>query len=136
MEDEGVVAGAFSLGFDSDNKLLRFIAWFRNFRNRITRTPSGDQALFIWREYFHRTDGFKPMPIMEDIEMMQRIKKRRDTIKIIKDKVSTSGRRYYNDGVIRRTLKNFLFRILYRLGVSPYRLAELYQGKPKKQRGR
>jgi hypothetical protein len=73
------------------------------------------------------------MPIMEEIELMQRIKKRRDTIKILKNKVTTSSRRYYNDGIIRRALKNFLFRVLYRLGVSPYRLAELYQGKPKRR---
>lgn len=136
MEDEDVVAGAFSLGFDSDNKLLRFVASFRNFRNRLTRTPGGDQAIFIWREYFQRTDGFKLMPIMEDIELMQRIKKRRDGIKILKNKVATSSRRYYSEGIIRRALKNFLLRILYRLGVSPYKLAELHQGKPKKQRGR
>ena len=68
MEDEGVVAGAFSLGFDSGNKCLRFIAWFRNFRNRFTRTPGGDQAIFIWRllslqlliepsVFFFRTQG-------------------------------------------------------------------------------
>jgi len=136
MEDEGVVAGAFSLGFDSNNKWLNFVAGFRNFRNRLTRTPSGDQAIFIWREYFQRTDGFKPMPIMEDIEFMRRIKKRRDGIEILKDKVTTSSRRYEKDGIIRRALKNFLLLMLYHLGVSPYRLAELYHGKAKRKHGR
>ena len=136
MEDEDVAAGAFSLGFDSENKLMRFIGLCGNIRNRMTRIPYGDQAIFIWRQYFERIGGFKPMPIMEDVEFMRRIKKRRDGIEILKDKVTTSSRRYEKDGIIRRALKNFLLLMLYHLGVSPYRLAELYHGKAKRKHGR
>ena len=135
MEDEDVVAGAFRLAFDSDSKWMRLIALFSNIRNRFTKTPGGDQAIFVWREYFERTDGFKPMPIMEDLELMRRIKKRRDGIKILKDKVITSSRGYEKNGIIRKAFKNSLLRLLYRLGVSPYRLAEMHQTNSKRQRG-
>ena len=133
MDDEDNIAAAFSLGFDSDKRIMKIIQWCGNLRNRLARTPFGDQAIFLRRDYFNRIDGFQPIPIMEDVELMKRIKRRGDKVRILKDKVRTSARRYEKDGPIRRALKNNLLLRLYYLGVSPYRLAELYT-KPKRRK--
>jgi len=50
------------------------------------RHPYGDQAIFIRKKYFHSTGDFKEIPLMEDVELMRRIKKNGDKIYIIPEK--------------------------------------------------
>jgi hypothetical protein len=63
---------------------------------------------------------------MEDIDLMWRIKKDNKRIHILKDRVSTSPRRWERDGILFTTLRNRVLAGLYYLGVSPERLAKYY----------
>jgi len=127
LGDESCVGGAFALGIDSERLSLRIIAAVARLRCRLTRIAYGDQAIFIWREYFERIGGFKEIPLMEDVELMRRIKRRGDKICILRERVKTSSRRWERDGVIYTTLRNIMLLSLYLLGVSPQMLARYYR---------
>jgi hypothetical protein len=127
MEDNRFVAGAFDLGIRTDRKIFRITERYVALRTRLTRIPFGDQAIFVRREYFERIGGFKPFPIMEDVEFMARIGKRGDRICIIPDKVTTSDRRWTREGILFCTLRNWSLQLLYALGVGPERLAKFYR---------
>jgi hypothetical protein len=68
------------------------------------------------------------MPLLEDVDLMRRIKKRGDKIYILRDQVTTSPRRWDKEGVIYTTIRNQILMGLYYLGVSPEKLAKYYKG--------
>ena len=121
------VGGAFDLAIKSERFAFRLIESMASFRSRITAIPFGDQAIFIRKEYFHRIGGYKDIPLMEDVEIMQRIKKRGDKICIIRRKAMTSARRWENEGIVRCTLRNWLLQLLYYSGLSPSKLVKWYK---------
>jgi len=127
MEKGAVVAGAFELGIDSARPVFRIIEKAASLRSRILRIPYGDQAIFIRKDYFRALGGFREIPLMEDVELMRRIKKAGDRISIIPEKVKTSPRRWEKEGILFCTLRNWTLISLYFLGVSPERLAKFYR---------
>jgi len=127
LKDEKIIGGAFDLGIDSSRFAFRVIEKIASLRSRLTRIPYGDQAIFIRRNYFQALGGFKDIPIMEDVELMRRIKRRRGKIMILKDKVKTSPRRWEAEGVVFCTLRNWFLITLYLLGFRPETLARFYR---------
>ena len=127
LENEEYVGGAFDLGIDSDSLLLKYIAARARFRSRLNRIPYGDQAIFIRKSYFDKIGRFKEIPLMEDVELMRRIKKRGDKIFILRDRTKASARRWEKEGIFCTTLRNQLLVSLYYLGVSPDKLAKYYR---------
>jgi hypothetical protein len=127
MQDERYVAGAFDLGIKSERFVFRIIESVASLRSRITDIPFGDQAIFIRKDYFEKIGGCKDIPIMEDMEIMGRIKRLGDRITIIKQRVMTSPRRWEKESVIGCTLRNWLLQMLYVLHVSPDKLSKLYR---------
>lgn len=127
LVDSGFVGGAFDLGIQTNRKIFRITERYVALRTRLTKIPFGDQAIFIRREYFERMGGFKPIPIMEDVELMARIRKRGDAIRTIPEKVMTSARRWEKEGVLFVTLRNWMLQLLYIAGVSPERLSRFYK---------
>ncbi|MFO7988419.1 MAG: glycosyl transferase family 2, partial [Desulfotignum sp.] len=79
------------------------------------------------KDYFDRVGGFSEIPIMEDLELMTRIRKQRGQIHILKEKSVTSSRRWKKEGIAICTLRNWLIRLLYHLGVPADRLAAFYR---------
>lgn len=127
LQNKACVGGAFDLGIRSDKIIFKVIAMCASIRSRLTRIPYGDQAIFIRKDYFNTMGGYKEIPLMEDVELMQRIKKRGDKICILSDRVFTSPRRWEKEGVIYCTLRNWIIIMLYRIGVSPDKLARYYR---------
>lgn len=127
MEDGQYVGGAFGLGFLTDRRIFKITERYVACRTRLTRVPFGDQAVFIRREYFNRIAGYRNIPIMEDVELMGRIKKRGDRIRILPAKVMTSTRRWEKGGLVRGTLRNWMLQVMYCWGVPPERLARYYR---------
>lgn len=121
------VGGAFDLAIDSDRLFLKYIAMRASFRSRLNRIPYGDQAIFVDRAYFEGIGGFKEIPIMEDVDLMRRIKKDRKKIHIFRDRVLTSSRRWEAEGPLYTTLRNQCLLFLYYLGARPERLARFYR---------
>lgn len=127
LRDNRCVGGAFNLGIDADSFAFRMIEKMASWRSRLTRIPYGDQAIFIRADYFLLLGGFRDIPIMEDVELMQRIKKRKGKIKIISERVLTSPRRWETEGIVFCTLRNWLLIFLFLLGVKPAKLSRFYK---------
>jgi rSAM/selenodomain-associated transferase 2 len=121
------VAGAFDLRYSSERPPMRFIARVACRRSRLTRIPYGDQAQFFRRDYFEQLCGFADIALMEDVEIMRRIKDRGDRISILPEAVITSARRHEKEGILYCTLRNWTIITLYLLGMSPERLAHFYK---------
>jgi rSAM/selenodomain-associated transferase 2 len=132
MQAEGSVCGAFDLCIDSRRMAFRVIETVANLRSRLTRIPYGDQAIFISAAYLRDIGGVREIPIMEDVDLMQRIKQDGKRIVIIPEAVTTSARRWEKEGPVFGTLRNWLLMSLYVCGVAPERLARFYRmGQPR-----
>ena len=127
MKQTKYVGGAFELGITSDRFLYRVLEYWVSLRCRLTRIPYGDQAIFIRRNYFEKLGGYSEIPIMEDIELMRRIRAAGDKIYIIPDRVMTSPRRWEQEGFIYVNMRNTALLLLYYLGVSPAKLTRFYK---------
>ena len=126
LETGKYVAGAFNYDIDSRNLFLRFIYYTSYLRSKISRITYGDQGIFIRKDYFEKIGGYPEIPVMEEVELMKKIKKNKHKIYILKDGVKTSARRYEEEGIIYGWLRNHRMRILYFFGVSPERLVKYY----------
>jgi rSAM/selenodomain-associated transferase 2 len=120
-------AGAFDLAIDSAKPVFRLIEKTASLRSRLTGIPYGDQAFFFAADYFRALGGFADIPLMEDVEIMCRMKKRGDRIIFIDRPAQTSARRWEKEGVWKCTLRNWCLISLYLAGVSPGRLAGFYR---------
>lgn len=122
------VAGAFRLQIDDDTPGLRLIAKLANLRSRILQRPYGDQGLFLRSQTFFEMGGFRNWPLMEDFELVQRLRKR-GRIELADASMTVSARRWRKRGVVRTTCLNQAIVLAWRIGVSPERLAMWYRGK-------
>jgi rSAM/selenodomain-associated transferase 2 len=120
------VAGSFDLGIKSERLIFRLIEQIVRVRTRITRIPYGDQAIFIRRDFFEKIKGYREIPLMEDVDLMKRMKKSGVRICIIPRKVKTSPRRWEKEGILYCTLRNRVLISLYHLGVDPEKLVKFY----------
>lgn len=121
----GVVGGRFDVQLSPSSPLLRLTANLINRRSRLSRIATGDQAIFVRREVFERLGGYADIPLMEDVELSRRLK-RAGHIACLRQRVTTSARRWQTHGVINTILLMWTLRALYWLGVSPARLRRLY----------
>jgi rSAM/selenodomain-associated transferase 2 len=126
LSQPGVSAGAFRLSIDGRGVGLRIIEWLAHFRSRVLQMPYGDQGIFVRADMFSSVGGFPVLPIMEDFELVRRLK-RKGRIKILPLAAITSPRRWEKLGVLRTTVINQAIIIGYLLGLSPHKLAEWYR---------
>ena len=126
-DDPAVAGGAFDLVIDSPRPVFRVIEKAASLRSRATRIPYGDQAIFIKAVVFHSIGGFRHIDIMEDIDLMQRLKRRRYRIRFADAPVRTSPRRWEKEGVLYTTIRNWILSTLFYLGASPDRLKRYYR---------
>lgn len=129
LAGEKVVAGAFRLRIDGEQRLLRVIETGANRRSRYLQMPYGDQALFLRTELFREVGGYPDLPIMEDFELIRRLR-RRGRIALAHSAVLTSGRRWKELGIIRTTLVNQTVVLAYLAGIQPTRIASWYRRVP------
>ena len=128
LDDARVVGGRFDVRFDSPRPVLRMIAFFMNLRSRASGISTGDQAIFVRREVFETMGGYPDMPLMEDIELSRRLK-RRGRLAALPSRVTTSARKWEREGALRTMALMWALRFLYMVGVSPARLHRWYYGR-------
>jgi rSAM/selenodomain-associated transferase 2/rSAM/selenodomain-associated transferase 1 len=119
------VSGAFSFRIREPFSGRSMVEWLANMRSRLWQLPFGDQGLFVRRWAFEYLGGFPDISLMEDYELVRRLK-RLGKVVTLTPEARTSGRRWRELGVIRTTLINRLAIIGYRLGIAPSRLANFY----------
>jgi rSAM/selenodomain-associated transferase 2 len=91
-------------------------------RTRLLGLPYGDQGLLIGRALYERAGGYRPMPLMEDVDLVRRLPR----VRMLEADALTSAERWRRDGWLRRSARNLLCLGLYRAGASPERVARLY----------
>jgi rSAM/selenodomain-associated transferase 2 len=126
LGDQGIAGGAFRLRIASPCRSLKVIAWGANLRSRYFGLPYGDQALFVRRTVFNAIGGFSPWPLMEDVDLVRRLK-RVGRVALLPDTVTTSARRWEREGVLWTTVRNTLLLLGFWLGLSPSWLAQWYR---------
>jgi rSAM/selenodomain-associated transferase 2 len=126
LDRPGVCAGAFRLEIDDARRSLRWIERAANWRSHRLQMPYGDQALFLRANVFHEVGGFPELPLMEDLELVRRLR-RRGRIAIARSAVRTSARRWARVGPWRATLINQLAVAAYMSGVSVEKVARWYR---------
>jgi hypothetical protein len=124
LRDPEVVGGSFALAFEPCPPLLKINEVTANWRARALGLPFGDQALFVRASVFRLLGGFRDMPLMEDVDFVRRLA-RAGRLAFLRPPVRTSSRRY-DQGILRRTLRNKAVLLGYFLGVPSERLARLY----------
>ena len=117
-------AAAFAFALDDYSARARRIERFVALRCRLLALPYGDQGLLISRYLYNNIGGFTDMPLMEDVDLVRRIGRRRLTF--LRTKAVTSAARYRNSGYTIRHLKNLSILMLYACGVPPRLLVKLY----------
>jgi rSAM/selenodomain-associated transferase 2 len=125
MVEPDVVGGRFDVALDDRHPLCVLIGHLINLRSRISRTATGDQAIFVRRKVFEALGGFPDIPICEDLDFARRMK-RAGRVACLKSRVVTSARRWRKRGILTTVLTMWTIRALYLAGVSPGRLRRLY----------
>lgn len=118
--------GRFDVRIEGRSRWLPVVAAMMNRRSRLTGIATGDQALFVRRSAFDAVGGFPDQPLMEDIELSRRLR-RRGRPACLAERVVTSGRRWDQRGAWRTIVLMWRLRLLYWLGASPERLARAYR---------
>ncbi|HWR28064.1 MAG TPA: TIGR04283 family arsenosugar biosynthesis glycosyltransferase [Candidatus Thermoplasmatota archaeon] len=126
LADQRYVGGAFALGIQSQNPLLKMIASFSTLRSRLTRAPYGDQVIFLRKSYFDAIGGYRDIPLMEDVELMRRVKKKDGEIIILSTSVITSDRRWNQEGLLYTTVRDLIIIFLYWCGIPAEKLVKFY----------
>jgi rSAM/selenodomain-associated transferase 2 len=121
-----LVWGRFDVRIEGRSRMLPLIARLMNLRSRLSGIATGDQALFMSRELFERVGGFPEQPLMEDIEISKRLNSVVAPI-CLRQKVTTSGRRWDSRGSWRTILLMWQLRWAYWRGTPAQQLAERYR---------
>jgi hypothetical protein len=133
----GVVAGAFRFAISDPFPGSKMVEWATNLRSRRLQMPYGDQGLFLRRSLFEELGGFADLPILEDYELVRRLR-RFGRVNTVLQSVATSGRRWQRLGFVRTTLINAWVILGYHLGRPIEELAATYRshepGSPQKAR--
>ena len=118
--------GRFDVIIEGRSRLLPLIAFLMNNRSRLTGIATGDQAMFMSRELYNRVGGYPEQPLMEDIEISKRLKQICAPV-CLKQKATTSGRRWDTHGSWRTIVLMWQLRWAYWRGRSASQLAERYR---------
>lgn len=118
-------AGAFRLRIDGPERPLRWIEWGANLRSVKFQMPYGDQALFLRAETFREVGGYPDLPVMEDFELVRRLR-RIGRIIILRSAAVTSARRWRRLGPWRTTWIHQKMIVGYYLGIPLHRLTKWY----------
>jgi hypothetical protein len=122
--------GCFQVRFaESYSASLSFTATLINLQSRLRRSATGDQAIWVRRSVWAALGGYKAWPLFEDIEFVDRLKKRfgRNAFVILPgNAVTISARRWREFGVFRTSLWMVLLWLGYKIGISPFRLKQWF----------
>lgn len=102
-------------------RILEALVWLRC---RVLALPYGDQGLLMPRRLHDKVGGFQPIVLMEDVDIVRRIGRRR--LFALPASAFTCPSRWERGGWIARSARNLACLLMFRAGVSPDRIARLY----------
>jgi rSAM/selenodomain-associated transferase 2 len=129
LSDKHFIGGAFDLEIQNHRRIFRAIGRAASWKHRLTHVPYGDQAIFMLRSYFEKIGGYAAIPLMEDVELMRRVKQLCGRIIILPQAVTTSSRKWETDGIFYTIIRNWTVQAFYLFGVPAERLVKYYYEK-------
>lgn len=136
LRDPAVIGGAFRLRLVPSPGAGRAVRWLLGITGRmigaralLTRSFTGDQAIFVRTETFRAVGGYPEIPLMEDVELSRRMRRAGKTV-LLPLRVETSGRRWEAWGPLRTVLFMWRLRLGYLFGMPPERCAQAYRRGP------
>ena len=117
--------GRFDVRLSGRHPLLRVVEALMNIRSRLTGIATGDQGIFVRRNLFERVGGYPLIALMEDIAL-SRLLKRQGRPVCLRQRLTTSSRRWEQDGILRTILLMWRLRLAYFFGADPNQLARIY----------
>ena len=123
---DDVKVGTFRLSFDTSDWLLKSYAYFSRFDSVFTRF--GDQCIVVRSDFFESLRGFPDWPLFEDIDFL-RLARSKTRVHSFPMAVTTSARRYLNNGIVRQQLRNALLVVRFLLKNPVADLALRYDDK-------
>jgi rSAM/selenodomain-associated transferase 2 len=124
--------GNFRILFDGDRRFDRwlegFYAWIRSHGFYY-----GDSGIFVRREVHRRLGGIRPIPVMEDYDLVRRLEAAGPTLCILEPPLVSSSRRFHGRHPVAIVLGWLRMHLLFHLGVAPARLARLYDNERHRQ---
>lgn len=118
--------GRFDVRLSGRAPMLRVVERMISLRSRATGIATGDQAIFIRRDWWARAGGFPPIPLMEDVALSTTLRRMGRPL-CLRAAVTTSSRRWEQRGIWRTILLMWRLRAEYALGADPERLAARYR---------
>jgi rSAM/selenodomain-associated transferase 2 len=112
-----VAAGAFRFKLDEAGASYRWIERLVDWRCRFFELPYGDQAIFVRAAVLEQAGGFPDLPIMEDFELIRRLRKL-GRIEVASAEAATSARRWRKLGALNAACSNIACLAAYLLGVN------------------
>jgi rSAM/selenodomain-associated transferase 2 len=117
-------AGAFRFRLDDAAWQARLVERGVALRVKLFALPYGDQGLLIPRALYDQVGGYRPLPLMEDVDLVRRIGRRR--LAVLPADAVTSAARWRRDGWARRSARNLACLALHRMGMSEEKVKRLY----------
>ena len=118
-------AAYFRLAFDDPAAAARLVEAGVRLRCKLFALPFGDQGLLLSRALYDEVGGFRGLPLMEDVDMVRRLGRRR--LVALPQRARTSAERYRRDGWIARPMRNLTCLAMYFLGLAPERIDAFYR---------
>jgi glycosyltransferase involved in cell wall biosynthesis len=116
-------AAAFAFALDEFTPAARRKEAMVAFRGWLLALPYGDQGLLIPKRFYRKLGGFKPLPNMEDVDLVRRIGRRR--LVMLRAHAATSGVVERKSGFARRVHRTGLL-LLHALRVPAPLMTRLY----------
>lgn len=129
IEKENIECGGLRIKFNPNSIMLSLIACLSNLRAKLFKICFGDQSIFITKKLFNEINGFRDIPIMEDLQFFIDIKKYKNNskyFKLLNDKIISSSRRFKKNGTLKTIFKMHKLKIMYFKGESPEKLNKIY----------
>lgn len=123
---EGAQAYYFELAIGGRQPGLRLVELAVGLRSRWWQRPYGDQGLLLPAALLAAAGGVKPIPLMEDLDLVQRLR-RHGRLVSLRLRLLVDGRRWRRLGIWGATLANARLRRAWRRGVDPEELAQRYR---------
>lgn len=118
-------AGYFRFALDSSARRARWLERVVAWRCRLFALPYGDQGLLIHRDLLADVGGIRPLPLMEDVDLVRRLGSKR-LVRLPATAV-TSAAKWERDGWSRRSARNLVCLMLYFVGLAPRRIVRIYR---------
>ncbi|MBU1547768.1 MAG: TIGR04283 family arsenosugar biosynthesis glycosyltransferase, partial [Proteobacteria bacterium] len=134
LDKQGIVAGTFRFGVDATGWRFRLLEQCTNWRASWFGLPYGDQGLFLAAARFQAMGGFREIPLLEDLDLVLRLRKK-GRLALLTTTALTSSRRWQRLGFVRTTVVNQMILLGFFFGISPDRLARWY-GRGQENNGR